>query len=89
MDYFCSAFNNVLRYSANNCNNNKKNKKKIKKINNFFKFKGPCPYKFKETFFSVLIHFLGLISNCGGRCKFLVGAARHNECKGSIAARGA
>jgi hypothetical protein len=37
----------------------------------FCYFKGPRPFKFKETFFSGLIHFLrGLFGKCGIRCKF-------------------
>jgi hypothetical protein len=36
-----------------------------------FYFKGPWPFKFKETFFSGLISFLrDVFGKCGVRCKF-------------------
>jgi hypothetical protein len=36
-----------------------------------FYYKGPWPFKFKETFFSGLINFLrGVFGKYGVRCKF-------------------
>jgi hypothetical protein len=54
-----------------------------------FYLKGLVPLNKIYVFQRLSTLFLGLICNCGGRSKFLVVAARHNECKGIIAACGA
>jgi hypothetical protein len=45
----------------------------IRRLIFLFYFKGPCPFKFKEKFFSGLVNFLrGVLGKCGVRCKLMI-----------------